>query len=111
MQHLQLNFVWRGTNCLAFIMALAVLSPATAGQPDPLLNDGPTAPCAAGVDYSGGIDVNGNAVVPADVAPQHIPVPGQVLVPLHGNGNGQNSAYAAIDGKKLDALVNPPPCH
>lgn len=111
MQHLQLNFVRRGTNRLAFIMALALVQPAFAAKPDPLLNGGETAPCSAGVDYSGGTDVNGNAVVPADVAPRHIPVPGQVLVPLHGNGNGQDSAYAAIDGKKLDRLVNPPACH
>ena len=110
MQHLQLNFVWRGTNCLAFIMALALGQPAFAAKPDPLLDGGETVPCSAGVDYSEGIDVNGNAVVPADVDAQHIPVPGQVLVPLHGNGNGQDSAYAAIDGKKLDQLVNPPPC-
>jgi hypothetical protein len=45
------------------------------------------------------------------VAPQHVPVPGTVMVPLHGGGNGQDSAYAALDGKKLDKLVNPPPCH
>jgi hypothetical protein len=32
------------------------------------------------------------------------------MVPLHGNGNGQDSAYAALGGKKLDALVNPKPC-
>ena len=33
------------------------------------------------------------------------------MVPLHGGGNGHDSAYAALDGKKLDTLVNPPPCH
>lgn len=111
MQHSQFNFVWHGTNCLVVIMALALVSPAFAAKPDPLLDGGPTSPCAAGTDYSGGVDVNGNPVVPADVGAQHIPVPGTVMVPLHGNANGSNSAYAALDGRKLDKLVNPPPCH
>jgi hypothetical protein len=111
MQHLKFNFAWRGTNGLAFIMALVAFSPAFAANPDPLLNDGPTTSCAAGPDYSGGADVNGNAVVPADVGAQRVPVPGTVAVPLHGNGNGRDSAYVALDGKKLDKLVNPPPCH
>jgi hypothetical protein len=111
MQHLELNFVRYGTRCLAFIIALTAASAAFAAKPDPILDAGPTVPCAAGVDYSGGIDVNGNAVAPADVAPQHVPVPGTVMVPLHGNGNGRDSAYATLDGKKLDGLVNPKPCH
>jgi hypothetical protein len=111
MQHSQFNFVWHGTNCLAFTMLLALMSPAFAAKPDPILDPGPTVPCAAGPDYSGGIDVNGNAVAPADVESRRVPVPGTVMVPLHGNGNGQDSAYVALDGKKLDALVNPKPCH
>lgn len=115
MQHLQFNFVWHGTNGLAVIILLIALTPAFAAKPDPLLDGGPTNPCAAQLDYSGGIDVNGNPVVPADVAAQHVPVPGTVMVPLPGNaqgtGAGRNSAYVALDGKKLDALVNPPPCH
>ncbi len=111
MQHSQFNFVRHGTNCLAFTMALALAQPAFAAKPDPILGPGPTTACAAGADYSGGADVNGNPVVPADAGAQHVPVPGQVLVPLHGNGNGRDSAYAALDGKKLDHLVNPPACH
>jgi hypothetical protein len=111
MQHLEFNFVWRRTNALAVIMLMVALSPAFAAKPDPILDDGPTNACAAGVDYSGGTDVNGNPVAPTDVGAQHVPVPGTVMVPLHGNGNGQDSAYAALDGKKLDALVNPKPCH
>ncbi len=111
MQHLEFNFVRYGTRCLAFIIALATTSTAFAAKPDPILDPGPTASCAAGADYSGGVDVNGNAVAPADVEPRHVSVPGTVMVPLHGNGNGQDSAYAALDGKKLDGLVNPKPCH
>ena len=111
MQHLKFNFAWRTTNVLAGTMLMVALSPAFAAKPDPILNDGPTTACASGVDYSGGADVNGNAVVPADVGAQHVPVPGTVMVPLHGGGNGTDSAYASLDGKKLDALVNPKPCH
>jgi hypothetical protein len=44
-----------------------------------------------------------------------VPVPGKIMVPLPGNargrGAGRNSAYAGLDGKKVDALVNPTPCH
>jgi hypothetical protein len=111
MQHTQFNFVWHGTKSLVFTMALALARPALAAKPDPILDPGPATACAAGVDYSGDADVNGNPVVPADAGAQRVPVPGQVLVPLHGNGNGRDSAYAALDGKKLDHLVNPPPCH
>ena len=111
MQHSQFNFVCRGTNGLAVIMLLIALTPAFAAKPDPLLDGGPTVSCAAGTDYSGGADVHGKPVVPADVGGEAVPVPGSILVPLKGNGNGRDSAYAALDGKKLDPLVNPPPCH
>ncbi len=115
MQHLEFNFVRPGTNRLLVIMALALIQPALAANPDPLLDGGPTTPCAAGVDYSGGADVNGNLVVPADVGSPHVPLPGTVMVPLPGNaqgkGAGRNSAYVGLDGKKLDPLVNPKPCH
>lgn len=119
MQHLEFNFVRHGTNCLLVTIGLALVLmpdwPAFAAKPDPLLDGGPTAPCAAGVDYSGGADVNGNPVVPADVGAPHVPVPGTVAIPLPGNaqgkGSGRNSAYVGLDGKKLDALVNPKPCH
>ncbi len=110
MQHLQFNFVWPGTNCLVAAMVLTLAQPAFAAPSDPLLDGGPTTACAAGADYSGGADVNGNPVVPADLGAPHVPLPSTVLVPLHGNGNGKDSAYAALDGKKLDALVNPKPC-
>jgi hypothetical protein len=112
MQHLQLNFVWHGTNSLVLSMLLGWATPVLAGTSDPLLDDGPTVPCAARVDYSGGIDVNGNAVVPADVGSQPVPVPEKLAVPLPGNkSGGKDSAYVALDGKKLKSLVNPPACH
>ena len=114
MHNSQLNFVTRGTICQLAIVVLTAAQPALAAKPAPLLDPGPTTPCAAGVDYSGGTDVNGNPVVPADADGTPIPVPGTVAVPLAGNakgsGGGRNSAYVGLDGKKLDALVNPKPC-
>ena len=85
-------------------------------KPDPLLNDGPTTACAAGADYAAGIDVNGRAVAPADVAVPPVPVPGAIAVPLAKNRRGGrprqgDSAYVSLDGKKLEPLLNPPACH
>ncbi|HEY1876789.1 MAG TPA: hypothetical protein VGG66_04935 [Rhizomicrobium sp.] len=104
----------RPTICLVAAAFLAVARPAFAAKTDPILDPGPTTPCAAGVDYSGGADVNGNPVVPADEGAASVPVPGTVAVPLAGNakgaGAGRNSTYVGLDGKKLDALVNPKPC-
>lgn len=115
MQHLKFNFVRWGTKAVIFTILLAA-APALAGsitQPsksDPLLDDGPTDACATRTDYAAGTDANGNAVVPADVGAQHIPVPGQIVVPLGSRQAGTNQPYMSLDGKKLDALVNPPPC-
>jgi hypothetical protein len=90
-------------------------------KPDPLLDGGPTAPCAAGADYAAGTDTNGQAVVPADVAAGRVPLPDAVAIPL-GNNRGNNrhrsrsrvpngdSAYVTLDGKKLEPLLNPAPC-
>jgi hypothetical protein len=111
MQHSQLNFVSRANFCQVAVVVLALAQPVFAA---PILDPGPTTPCAAGVDFSGGADVNGNPVVPADAGAAPVPVPGTVAVPLAGNakgaGAGRNSTYVGLDGKKLDALVNPKPC-
>ena len=107
-------------------LLLAAL-PAVAGtmaktsKPDPLLDGGPTTPCAAGVDYAGGTDVNGKPVVPADVASRPVPVPDGIMVPVGGTGQTRggrgnanpatgNGAFVGLDGKKLDPLLNPKPC-
>ena len=119
-QHVKFNFVRLGT-----ILAL-LATPALAGtmakphQPDPLLDGGPTSPCMAGPDYQAGVDVNGHPVVPADQQASRVPVPDQIAVPLHsgqrtGRGGrsvpGQPDApYVALDGRKLDPLLNPKPC-
>jgi len=102
-------------------------------KPDPLLDGGPTNLCAAGVDYADGVDANGKAVVPADVEARPVPLPDSIAVPIgnnRGGAPGQNqgrnharpgrsanpvtlggdSTYIAIDGRKLEPLVNPPPC-
>ncbi len=123
MHHKQFNF--RAPLGLALIVWASVpgLAASMAGpsKPDPLLDDGPTAPCAAGVDYAAGTDANGAAVVPADVASRPVPVPGAIAIPLKqspGDPNSQSkpnagqrgSAYVSIDGAKLAPLLNPPPC-
>ena len=137
MQHKQFNFVRHGTKATAVTLLLLGAQPVAAGTmaqssgPDPLLDGGPTVPCAAGVDYAPGIDVNGNAVVPADVAGRPVPVPDAIAIPLRARpsqaagasgglatGNqpanpqtqGSKGAYVALDGRKLEPLLNPPPC-
>jgi hypothetical protein len=128
-QHKQFNFVRTGTK--AAFVALAVLAgqPGSAGtiarapRPDPLLDGGPTAPCAAETEYAPATDAHGNSVIPADVAARPVPVPDQIAIPLGGNRtdnhgreratNWQNSdsSYISLDGSKLEPLLNPPPCH
>ena len=73
--------------------------------------------------YAAGADATGQAVTPADVGAGRVPVPDQIAVPLagaprHQTGRGpinpatggSQGAYVTLDGRKLDALVNPPPC-
>jgi hypothetical protein len=131
MQHAQFNFVIRksGTQLgtLAIILVLMAAQPLLAGtivaqpaKPDPLLDGGPTAPCAAGADYAAGTDANGAAVAPADVGARPVPVPQAIAIPLnqgrHRDGSSRpnsgnpDSAYVSIDGAKLAPLLNPPPC-
>jgi hypothetical protein len=151
-QHKQFNFVWRGTKVAIFTLSLVTALPVLAGtlvqssHPDPLLDGGPTDPCAAGVDYAAGVDASGQAVVPADVAAGRVPLPDTVAIPIGGNrvqgpapgpggGLGQrsgrrpipgrgrdgpanrpdnasnrDSTYVALDGRKLEPLLNPTPC-
>ena len=137
----------QGAKAGAFFFLLVAASAAWAGagtgsitqpsRPDPLLDGGPTDPCAARLDYADGVDANGNAVVPADVEARPVPLPDSIAVPIGNNrtrGPGQSqrqnqgrnnprqanaanpvtlggdSTYIAIDGRKLEPLVNPPPC-
>ena len=114
-------------------MLLLAGGPVSAGtivhpsRPDPLLDGGPTAPCAVGADYAPGTDANGNSVIPADVAAGLVPLPDGVAIPLGVSGAGNRAAprgrrpanpatlgsegtYVMLDGKKLEPLLNPPPC-
>ncbi|HWU55079.1 MAG TPA: hypothetical protein VN175_06220 [Rhizomicrobium sp.] len=108
-------------------------------KPDPLLDGGPVSPCAASPDYAAGIDVNGRPVVQADVAAARVPLPDSIAIPIgpgrgvgtgQGPGPGRNfgpgrggrapagpdtasnrdSTYVVLDGRKLEPLLNPPPC-
>lgn len=119
MQHRQLNYKnILGATALAlaafFLPGQAIAAGAQAG--DPILDGGPPGPCdpgTAGADYSAGTDVNGHPVAPADLETAPVPVPGQMLIPLKtgqnkGRGRG-DPLYVQADGKKLEALLNPPP--
>lgn len=128
MHNKQFNFVWRLAPLLAAILFLAAVQPGLAGtitgpaKPDPLLDSGPTAPCAAAVDYAAGTDANGQPVIPADVASGRVPLPDGIAIPLGNNRGNQragrgrsnamngDSAYVSLDGRKLEPLLNPPPC-
>jgi hypothetical protein len=144
-QHKQFNFARQGTKVSAFTLAFFMAWPVLAGsivqpsKPDPLLDAGPPAPCAAGVDYAAGIDANGNSLAPADVAAGPVPLPDTIAIPIARNGvrtgqtsdqgrgrrqqgnptnnpispdnaSNRDSAYVALDGRKLEPLLNPPPC-
>ena len=140
MQHKQFNFVLRGTRAAAVALSLLAVWPAFAGsivqpsRPDPLLDGGPTDPCAAGADYAAGTDVNGKQVVVADVAAGRVPLPDSVAIPIGpgraagpgarrnvgpgrgrrpvtpDNASNRDSTYVFLDGRKLEPLLNPPPC-
>ena len=83
-------------------------------RPDPLLDGGPTSPCAAGTDYAAGTDATGGTVVAADVGAPAVPVPDAIAIPLRqahrGRAAAGDSDYVSIDGKKLAPLLNPAPC-
>ena len=143
MQHKQFNFARQGTKIAVLALPLLVTWPALAGsivqpsKPDPLLDSGPTDPCAAGADYAAGVDANGKPVIPADVAGGRVPLPDTVAIPIgtnrarpaqsvppgQGRSNGpqagptlsdnasnRDSTYVALDGRKLEPLLNPVPC-
>lgn len=111
---------------VALLLGTAQPAPAAAiahqARPDPLLDGTPEGPCAGlmqGPDYAAGTDAQGRPVVPPDVGAPAVALPDQIAVPLHaGEGrarHGRRNAaggvpYVAIDGRRLDPLVNPPGC-
>ena len=117
MQQTQLNYkmwVWAAGLVLALFSAIPASQAALAAG-DTILDGGPAGPCdpkSASADYAGGTDVNGHPVASADLESQPVPVPGQMLIPLKappGRGPAPNPIYVQAEGKKLDALLNPPP--
>ena len=79
------------------------------GKPNSILNDkmsGPCAPELGQADLVNGTDVDGNSVAPANLASGPIPLRGQIEVPLKAP-RGRAPAYVAVDGAKLDPLLNP----
>jgi len=123
----QFSFVRGRAKAVVVALLLLAAFPAAAGtvagpsKPDPLLDGGPPVPCAAGADYAAGADANGAPVVPADVGAPPVPVPEGIVIPVGPQASRRgginpatgagNSAYVALDGKKLAPLLNPPPCH
>jgi len=86
------------------------------GQADPILggpiltgpiqDDPPWGPCnpdTAEADLTPGADVGGHPVTPAGLDQGGVPVPGQMMVRL------KSGSYVAVDGNKLDPLLNPKP--
>lgn len=134
----------QGTKAAVIALSLLLGWPALAGsivhpsKPDPLLDGGPTNPCAAGADYAAGTDVNSGPVAQADVAAGRVPLPDSVAIPIGqglgaapgpghnfgprrgyrsqavpdnaSSGSNRDSAYVVLDGRKLEPLLNPVPC-
>ena len=102
---------------ILLVIALAAIPgvAASAPKPDPLLSEaqGPCDPRLDGPDYVAGTDADGNPVAPADLSGGRIPTPKGVLVPLAGRsgrrGRGSSQAYAELDQKDLDTIMNPKP--
>jgi hypothetical protein len=114
-QYTQLNY--RSLSVGAVLVVLLVFAGKSAfsegvsarGKPDPLLTDNPSGACAPELDRAdvvNGTDVDGQAVAPANLASGPIPLRGQIEVPLRARG-GRPPVYVAVDGAKLDPLLNP----
>lgn len=86
---------------------------ASAPKPDPLLSEakGPCDPQLDDPDYIAGTDADGNPVAPADLFGNKIPAPKGILVPLAGRSGrrGRSQAYAELDQKDIDSILNPKP--
>lgn len=112
----------QGKFLIGFVVAgLGAAHPALAA--DSILNPARSGPCAEaleGPDYVPGVDAAGRPVPRADAGAQRVPVPDQVYVPLPGGrgrggrggpaGAQAQGPYAAIDGHRLEPLVNPEAC-
>ena len=101
------------------LAAIAAATPTFAA--DSILDGPAPGPCAAamaGADYVPGADAAGQPVPRADIGAEHTAIPDQLFVALpNRSGRGGRGdtppgqgPVAAIDGKRLDGLVNPQPC-
>jgi len=107
----------RGISLIIVMFCLPALA-APAPSPMPRLDPCTAADTRQGADYVPGVDAEGRPVARADIGAAPVPVPDTVYVPLRGSGRGRGAAgrgrgeppYAAIDGKRLDPLLNPPAC-
>lgn len=79
-------------------------------KPAPLLTDAPAGACNPDLDQPDivdGTDVDGHPVAPATLSNGPIPFKVQIEVPLKTGRTGRMPAYVAVDGAKLDPLLNP----
>lgn len=98
----------------------AILAGKAAFAADDILRGPSPGPCAAalaGPDYVPGVDATGRPVPRADIGAEHTAVPDQIYVPLPnraGRGRGGSrpgeGVVAAIDGQRLEGLIDPQPC-
>lgn len=105
----------------AIFGAMAAFFAASQGfASDSILEGPPPNPCTQGADYVPGVDAAGQPVARADIGAEHTAIPDQVYVPLpnrgglgrggRGPGPEAGQPYATIDGRRLEPLINPPPC-
>jgi hypothetical protein len=116
MQQTQQN-CWMTVRRWLILLVIAIAATpgvaASAPKPDPLLSEatGPCDPRLERPDYVAGADADGNPVAPADLSGNKIPAPKGILLPLAGQSGprGRSQAYAELDQKDVDSILNPKP--
>ena len=105
MQYTQQNFPGLALGALLvfalvfFANAAFSAGAADRGKPDPILTGAMDGPCDPALAHQ---------VASANIENAPVPMQGQILVPLKGP-KGSRPSYVAVDGKKLDPLLNPKP--
>ena len=114
---------------LLAVLAAGPEALAAAPLPTPRPDDRPQASCEqalAGPDYVPGVDAEGRPVDRADLGAAPVPLPDGIALPLRSPGQnqgrgrglgrgpaqaGRDAPYVALDGQRLDRLLNPAtPC-
>lgn len=112
MQQTQQNYY---LTAAAILILLLTITAAFSRDADPLLTGahGPCDPRLDSPDYVPGTDVNGNSVAAVDSSQAKVPVPDGMLLPLGhqsgANGKTRPQAWAQLNQKELDPLLNPKP--